>query len=197
MQTKAIQIRSIKFIIAAISWLMVLSSSNLQGQTQERPTIGPEQKKLEIWVGDWSYEGTVKETPLGPSGKYAGKLNYRFILDGLFLENRGEDKGVYGGKEMTYKYVSMQWYNPATKTYLVQGYDNDSVVSSSVSTVNGSTWTRIGGGTTQSGKQTKVKGTLTFGPDGKSYTSKGELSLDDGKTWTPYWDEIGKKSVRQ
>ncbi len=83
--------------------VLLLSAGWLPAQIQDRPQAGPEQKLLEVWVGKWKYEGTLHKTPFAAGGKFAGQQTLRMILDGLFLEGRGEDKGVYDGKEMTYK----------------------------------------------------------------------------------------------
>ena len=54
----------------------------------DQPQPGPEHKRLEVWVGEWTYEGEAKETPIGPAGKFAGKLTGRMVLNGFFLEAR-------------------------------------------------------------------------------------------------------------
>jgi hypothetical protein len=193
MQHKANQRRSIKFTLITLSWLFVLSAGFVQAQIPDRPKSGPDDKKLEVWVGDWQYEGVINDTPSGPGGKYAGKLTCRMTLDDLFLETRAEDKGVYGGKEMVYQGINVQWYDSVTKTYIARGFDNDGIVSSRITTVNGNTWIGTGTGIDRKGKTGKSKSSLTFSSDGKTYTTKGELSTDDGKTWMPWWEETGKR----
>ncbi len=193
MQTKTKQIRSVKLTIVALAWLFLLSAGFVQAQISDRPKPGPEQKKLEVWVGEWKYAGSLSDTPLGPGGKFAGKTTSRMILDGLFLESRGEDKGVYGGKALLYKAVGLQWYDPKTKTYLDQHFDNDGVVGGGVTTVTGNTWTSTGTQTDSKGKSYKTRTTATVSSDGKTGTQKSELSADDGKTWMPYWEDTLKK----
>jgi len=193
MQTKTNQVSSVKSTVVAMSWLFLMSAGFVQAQIQDRPKAGPEQKQLEVWVGEWKYEGLLSETPLGPGGKFAGKSTSRMILDGLFLEGRGEDKGVYGGKELVYKGVNIQWYDPKTKTYLSQHFDNDGVVGGGVTTVAGNTWTTTGNQTDSKGKTYKTRSSATVSADGKTITEKAELSADDGKTWVPYWEDTLKK----
>lgn len=169
-------------------------SANLaQAQIQDRPKAGPEQKKLEVWVGEWKYEGTLKDTPLGPGGKFAGRESIRWILDGLFLEAKGKDKGVYGGKEMTYEGVVIRWFDPAAKTYRDQSFDNDGVVGAGLGTFSGMVWTTTGTGTDSKGKKYMTRGSTTFSSDGKSRSSKSEISFDDGKTWILGWELTAKK----
>src|SRR5690349_3497858 len=124
MQTLEKQKRSFERTVVVASFLFLLSAGLVQAQIQDRPKAGPEQKIMEVHVGTWQYEGTVSNTPLGPGGKFAGKQINRMILDGLFMESRNEDKGVYGGKEIVYKGVGIEWYDSTTKTYLSQSFDN-------------------------------------------------------------------------
>lgn len=194
MQTKVNLKRSAKLTVVALSWLFLLSAGFVQAQIQDRPKPGPEQKKLEAWVGEWKYEGTLRDTPNGPGGKFAGKETTRMILDGLFLEHRAEDKGVYGGKEMVYLGINIRWFDPKTKTYLDQHYDNDGFVGNGVTTVAGNTWTSMGTLTDSKGKVSKTRSASTFSSDGKTITTNAELSMDDGKTWMPLYDLTMKKA---
>ncbi len=43
--------RSIIPSTLVLSSLLLLSAGIVQGQIQDRPQVGPEQKKLEVWVG--------------------------------------------------------------------------------------------------------------------------------------------------
>jgi hypothetical protein len=193
MQTHANQKGSIQLTIVALSWLLLLSAGSVQAQTQERPKPGPEQKKLEVWVGEWKYEGSAKDSPLGPGGKFAGKQTARMILGGLFLETRWEDKGTYGGQEMILQGIDVQWYDALTKKYVDHAFDNDGSASTGVTTVNGNTWTSMSTRTDTKGKTFKVKGTSTLSSDGKTCAASAEVSADDGKTWTPLWELTLKK----
>jgi hypothetical protein len=165
----------------------------LQAQVADRPKVSPEQRKLEVFVGDWTYEGSVNETPLGAGGKFAGKVTFRMILDGLFLEGRGEDKGIYGGKEIIFKGMMILWFDPIKHAYLSHTYDNDSFVNSSVLTASGNTWIGSGAQTDRKGKSYKTKRTISVSADGSSMTHKTEISTDDGKTWLLYWEDAMKR----
>ncbi len=135
----------------------------------------------------------MKDTPFGPGGKFAGRQTSRLILNGLFLESRGKDKGVYGGKQIEFEGVGIRWFDPLTKTYLSHGYDTDGFVGNDVLTLNGDTWTSTGTVTDSKGKVYKSRSSSTFSSDGKSFTVKGELSVDEGKTWIPWWEETMKR----
>jgi len=101
MHTKGNQPHSFRPVLVVASFVLLLFAGFVQAQTPERPKPGPEQKKLvEVFGGEWKYEGTTQETPLGPAGKFAGKQTSRPILGGLYLETKWQDKGTYGGKEI-------------------------------------------------------------------------------------------------
>lgn len=182
-----------KLVLTAVLWSFLHSASLVHAQIQNRPKPGPEHKKLEVWAGGWAYEGSLKETPLGPGGKFSGRETNRWILDGLFLEAKAKDTGVYGGKEITYEGLVIHWYDSATKTYREQAFDNDGFVSAGVETVSGNTWTGTGTATDSKGNKTLTRNSTTFSPDGKTRTSKSEISFDDGKTWTIYWELTATK----
>jgi hypothetical protein len=193
MQIEARPWCSFKKALVGASLLFMLSPGLIQAQVQDRPKASPEQKRLEIFDGEWKYDGVVSDTPLGPGGKFAGKQTTRMVLDGLFQESRSEDKGVYGGKEIVYKGVNITWYDPVSKSYMSHGYDNDGFVSSGVMTVSGDAWTTTGTQTDAKGKSYKNRFTTTVSGDGKTNITKAELSADDGKTWIPYWESTAKK----
>lgn len=197
MQTNHIQKCSFRLALLAVSCLFLQSAGVVQAQIQDRPKPGPEHLKLAAWVGEWTYEGVLMDTPLGPGGKFVGHESVRWILDGLFLEFRDKDKGVYGGKESTYEGVIILWYDPVAKTYKVHSFDNDGFVGMGVVThQRGSDWTASGTGTNSKGKTTKTRHATTFSFDGKTRTSKCEISLDDGKTWSTYY-ELTMKKVKE
>lgn len=179
--------------VVALLGLFLVSGSLAQAQIADRPKAAPEQQKLAIFAGEWSYEGTFKDTVLGPGGKFTGKETARLAMDGLFLESRGRDKGVYGGKEITYEGLSVRWYDAAAKVYRFQSFDNDGFVGSGTFSVAGSTWTNTGSSTSAKGEKMKNRGTSVFSADGKTYTTKSEISFDDGKTWVLLWESTSKK----
>jgi hypothetical protein len=180
------------------AWLVMLiaflcSTQLGRAQIQDRPKAGPEQMKLQMRTGEWTYEGMLSDTPLGPGGKFSGKTSSKMTLDGLFMRSESEDKGNYGGKEMFYKSMGMAWFDPVTKSYLDQYFDNDGMVSKSVLTVSEHSWSSSGTATDSKGKTYKTRSVTTFAADGKTSKTKGEISIDDGKTWKPHWELSSKK----
>lgn len=174
-------------------WLCSQYAGTIWAQTQDRPKLDPEHQRLEIWVGEWTYEGVLKDTPLGPGGKFAGRETIRWIIDGLFLEATAKDKGVYGSKEIAYEGVVIRWYDPLSKGYRQQVFDSDGFAGTGVATFDGTIWIATTTSMDRKGKTTRSRTTATFSSDGKSHSSKSEVSLDDGKTWMAYWELTATK----
>ncbi len=173
--------RSIKLATAALLWIFLISTPVVQAQTSEGQKPGPEQKKLAMFVGEWKYEGTNNATPLGPSGKFVGKMTSRMILKDLYLESKWEDRG-FAGSQFD-QGVLIQWYDPVTKTYPAHGYSASGGNDIGVTTLAGNTWTLIGTTTDAKGKVNKHKDTYTFSSDGEVITQISDISMDDGKSW--------------
>lgn len=180
------------FFAVALIWLAICGGP-VSAQIADRPTLGPEGKKLEMFVGDWKYQGSVSDTPLGPGGKFTGTATNRMILDGLFLQIQGQDKGVYGGKELVYKGLTIRRYDSKTRKYISQTFDNDGMVATESWALEGLTWKTTGTMTDTKGKAYQTRSSATFSLDGRTLTFKAELLAEDGKTWLPYWEDTNTK----
>ena len=167
-----------KRIVIAVGLMMLLFAVSAVAQTPA-PKPGPEHKKLEIWVGDWTWEGELKATPFGPAGKVTGKATVRPTLCGFFLEWRGEETGPTG----TNQSYEIDGYDPVAKKYTWNNFSSDGGVTTVTYTIEGTTVTYTG---TQiiGGKLAHIRGTFVFTPELTSNTGKFEISAD-GKTWMP------------
>jgi hypothetical protein len=139
------------------------------------PKPGPEQKKLGIWVGEWTYEGENQATPLGPAGKYVGKMTVRPILGGFFVE--------FQGKEGSLSWQEVDGYDALNKTFFWTGFGSDGNVNAVTYTINGTT-VEYSGTVRLGEKQYGIRGTCVFAADFMSFVDKRELSVD-GQTWMP------------
>jgi hypothetical protein len=182
--------RFIKSNVAALLGVVVLSAFALSVRAAEQPKPGPEHKKMEVAVGEWTYEGSAEPSPFGPAERYKGKETARMILGGFFLETRDEDKSESG---YIFQGVYLQGYDPVTKTYVSHGSENDGTVNSGSTTISGNTWTSTGTRADSKGKVYKTKSITTFSSDGQTITSAVEYSADDGKTWLPLWNTSSKR----
>ena len=161
--------------------LLLLFGISLPAQAQT-PKPGAEQKKLEVFLGAWKYEGDYKAGPLGPAGKFSGRQTGRWILDGFFLEWKGKEKGQFGDVRWT----EVDWYDPVTKSYLYQGFQSDGTTWSGSFTLEGRVLT-VSGTMAYKGTTYRTRGQSTFSADARTVTGTGDISTD-GKVWTP-WSE--------
>jgi ketosteroid isomerase-like protein len=167
--------------------IILIAAAGLAGlafgqQPNRPPTPGPEHKKLDIWVGDWTYETVVQASPLGPAGKYVGKNTTRPILAGLFVEFRGEDKGPTG----TTQWTETDGYDPLSQRYIWKGFASDGSFNDVSYTIEGTKVTHSGTVCT-GGKTYRIRGTIVFAADFLSNVEQREISTD-GKTWMPLWE---------
>ena len=150
-------------------------------QPNQPPKPGPEQQKLQLWVGEWTYEYESQATFLGPGEKATGRITARSISNGFGLESVSNEQSPSGEKQT----VEVDTYDPATKSYPHIVVSSDGSFYQGSFTVNGSvgTWEGIW---VVNGKRYKNRGTNTVAPDGMSYIDHGEISVD-GKTWVPWF----------
>lgn len=164
---------------------------SMLGQAAEPQKPGPEQKRLEIWSGKWSYQGKEVETPLGVKGDFKGQSTARMLAGGFVLEIHDVDETPQDGKASDW--LTLIWYDVATKGYLRKSFQPSGAVASAPVTVDGNTWTSAGELRDTNGKVWKTRSATTFSADGNSTTTKQEYSPDGGNTWLIWWTYTAKK----
>ena len=167
----------------AVGLVIVVLAVALLAQTAS-PKPGPEQKKLNIWVGEWTYEGESYATPLGPAGKYVGKMTVRAILGGFFVEFQGEEGSL--------SWREVDGYDALNKRFFWTGFGSDGNVNDVTYTINGTT-VEYSGTVRLGEKQYKIRGTAVFAADFMSFVDKRELSID-GQTWMPNFQSKNVKN---
>ncbi len=180
--------RKLCFVLPGISlftlaFLLASGAAAVYAQEPQKP--GPEQKKMEVWAGEWSYAGDDKEPPFGKQGHFTGKMITRMLANGFVLEHRAIEKDG--------DWLDLWWYDPVVKGYVFQSFEPSGVVSSGSVTVDGNTWTATGTRLDAKGKRLHLRATLTLSPNGKTCSVKQEYSLDEGKTWSVWYELIQKK----
>ncbi len=156
----------------------------------------PELHKLEILVGDWTYEGkqensSLSDNPYGQEGKFSGKITTRFLLNGHFLESKLVEKNPAGDLEA----IEIFEYSNSKKQYQYNTFLSDGGRADGTFIINGNTITYRSTMTTQDGETSMIKSIQNISPDRNSITTTCYLSVDDGKSWT-LWSRYTSKKVK-
>ena len=146
----------------------------------QAPKPDPELKKLQFWVGHWTYEGEYKPGPLGPGGKFTGEYDGKMILGGFVFQARWTEKGSAGETQGLELYA----YDPVNKDFPSVVYMDNGNRYSGALTISGNTssWPGkfLAGGKLYDGRVTIINQLDTM-----SILIKAEISTD-GKTWFPF-----------
>lgn len=160
-----------------LAWLVLaLAGGSLFAQAPPMPKPGPEQQKLQYFVGEWKNEGSMKAGPWGPGGKFTG-TDHSSMLGDFFVVTRSDGNGPMGAT----KEVAILGFDPKEKTYTYDGYDSMGMHETATGKVSGKTWTwhseeEMGG--------QKFKGRFTLTEvSPTSYTYSYDTS-PDGNAWT-------------
>ncbi|HSE97244.1 MAG TPA: DUF1579 family protein [Blastocatellia bacterium] len=141
--------------------LTLLLSQQASRPTQPTDAMPP--PDLDYFLGTWSFEWKMPESPLGPGGKLTGTETYKRILGGLFYESKIDGNGPMG----PFKGRAIMGYNKEEKT--VTRYEIDS---SGVSTLKtGPIGGDLGGYYTIFWESTPIK------KDGKTIKLKGKTHM--------------------
>jgi hypothetical protein len=170
-----------KRIVVAVGLMMLLFAVSAVAQTPA-PKPGPEHKKLDIWVGEWTCESEDQATPFNSAGKSTAKGSVKSILGGFFVEWRMEVSGPGG----TMQNVEIDGYDPTTKKFTWHFFASDGSIQTVAYTIEGNK-TAYTGTQALGAKEAKMRGTVVFAPDLMSFVEKREMSFDS-KTWMPVFD---------
>ena len=142
------------------------------------PTPAPELKKLDMFAGDWSIEGTLVAGPPGtPPTKYSSVDHGEWMDGSFFLVTHSDVNMEAMGKV---KEIGVMGYDPDRKVYTLTRFNSMGQNSTSTGTADGDTWTWLSdenfGGMAFKGKVTIKVVSPT------SYMMKFDLS-PDGTNW--------------
>jgi hypothetical protein len=178
--------KSVLLLLASVVML------NVHAQTGTAKP-GPEHRKLQVWVGDWKYKGTVYDTPERKGGRFEGTQKARMILDGFFLQVDWRDKGDYGDNKGNVDIgMDVYGYDPIKRVYTMFGFGGGGGTTTGTLTVEGNTWTQTGSRMTADGKTNQDRYVIVFSEDGKRITVKCEY-FADGTKWSPAFDLVMTK----
>jgi len=167
--------------ILSIVFLAVVPIALAAQSPQAAPKPGPEQKRLEVFLGKWSVVGEAQASPYGPAGKLTSVDTWAWMPGGFFMTHHWDSK--QGGVEI--KGMEVLGYDSRSKVYTSRFFDNLGNSGPWKGTVQGNTWTWTGD-TDVAGKPLKERcTTVVAGAD--ALTSKCEYS-SDGTKWLPNFE---------
>ena len=141
------------------------------------PTPAPELKKLEMFAGDWTAEGTMTPAPGAPSSKWTMTTHAEWMEGNFFLvQHDAMNLGAMGNV----KEIAVMGYDPDNKVYTYKAFTSMGEAVNSTGTLDGDTLTwlsdeHINGQTMKGRFIMKI-----LSPT--AYDMKFELS-QDGKQW--------------
>jgi len=137
---------------------------------QEQASL-PELKKLDRYLGTWTYEGEDKTPATG--GRVACEASRQWIAGGFFVESQRDCQTPRGDV----KQLEVFGYDFQNRVYMYWGFNGSSVSTYTASSMDGDTviWTGIG---LSSGNRC----TEVFAR-GATSTDRCETSRDGGNSW--------------
>jgi len=148
---------------------------------------GPELKKLDVFVGTWTLDGTMKPGVMGPGGTMTESEKCEWMEGGFYLVCHADYKSSMGNRTE----LSVMGYSSEDKAYTYHEFSSDGEYVDSKGTIDGDTWTWTNdekmGGMTMKGRFT-IHMTST-----SSYTFVFDMS-QDGTKWSTVME--GKASKK-
>jgi hypothetical protein len=141
----------------------------------EAPKPGPELKKLDVFVGSWTLQGTMKPGAMGPGGTMTEDEKCEWMQGNFYLVCHSNYKGSMGEGVG----LSVLGYSTDDRVYTYREFNSYGEFEDSKGTLDGDTWTWTStekmGNSTMSGKFT-IKMTSA-----NSYNFAFEMSPDGAK----------------
>jgi Protein of unknown function (DUF1579) len=143
------------------------------------PKLGPEHRRLEVFLGTWMSKGQTEAGPNGPAEKMMHHHSYEWLPGGFHLFHRWD--GHIGEHES--KGIEIIGYDAPSEAYDLHFFDSDGWSRIYKGTVHGRTWTLKGAG---------ERCTIVFSEDAKTMTTHWDRTTD-GVNWHPLCDVISTK----
>jgi hypothetical protein len=153
----------------------------------EAPKPGPELKKLDMFVGSWTLDGTMKPGSMGQGGTMTENEKCEWMEGGFYLICHSEYKSSMGNGVG----LSVMGYSTEAKAYTYREFNSFGEFDDSKGSVDGDTWTWTSdekmGGMTMKGRFTMKMTSAT------AYTFVFDMS-EDGTKWSTVME--GKASKK-
>lgn len=164
----------------AIISLWIVLSAALMAQ-MDAPKPGPEQKKLDLFVGSWTLDGDLKATAMGPGGKISEDEKCEWLDGNFFLMCHADFKSAMGNVSG----VAVMGYSGDDKAYTYREFNSMGEYMESRGSVDGDTWVWTGDDK-MNGMVMKGKFTMKFSSP-NAYNFTYEMS-QDGTKWINVMD---------
>jgi hypothetical protein len=143
----------------------------------ETPKLAPELKKLDVFAGSWTLEGSMKPGEMGPGGTITEDEKCEWMQGGFYLVCHSDYKGSTGGGVG----LSVMGYSTDDKAYTYREFNSQGEFEDSRGKLEGDTWTwtsdeKMGGMTVKGRFIMKMTST-------SSYTFTFDMS-QDGTKWS-------------
>jgi hypothetical protein len=175
--------------IAVLAFAAIASAQPAQPQPQ-KPT--PEHQRLQYFVGNWTTDGEIKASPMGPAGKVTSVDRCEWFDGHFAVVCHSTGKTPMGPSTS----IGIMSYSAEEKVYTYYGLDNTAMLMTSIprGTVQDGTWTYTD--ESQMGGQ-KIKSRVTIKEVSPTvYTFLMEIEGPDGK-WMPLMEaKSTKKAAR-
>jgi Protein of unknown function (DUF1579) len=166
--------------MAMILAVVLISAAGAMAQAGI-PKPGPELKKLDVFVGTWTLDGSMKASMMGPGGTMTESEKCEWMEGGFFLVCHSDYKGTMGAGVG----LSVMGYSAEDKVYTYREFNSYGEFDDSKGTLDGDTWTWTNeekmGGMTMKGRFT-IHMTST-----SSYAFAFDMS-QDGTKWSTVMD---------
>ena len=154
--------------------MLIIATFGFAQNPPQKPTPGPEHKKLEYFAGNWTMEGDMKPSPFGPGGKFTATEHNEWMPGGFFLVSHSDENTPMGKGNG----LAIFGYKSDEKVYTYHGFNSMGEAEAAKGTLEGDTWTWTNedkvGGKVMRGRYTVKQ----LSP--ASYTFKSEMAPESG-----------------
>ncbi len=174
--------------LLAVAVLGVHGAAIAQPAQVQKPT--PEHERLRYFVGNWTTEGEMKASPMGPGGRITSTDRCEWFEGRFAVVCHSTGKTPMGPS----KSIGILGYSAEEKVYTYYGVDNSAMVMASVprGTVQDGTWTYTDEAT-MGGQKIKTRVTITeLSPS--AYTFRMEMQGPDGN-WASLMEAKSTKAA--
>jgi hypothetical protein len=133
-----------KHMLVALGVLGLVCAATFAQAQDAKP--GSEMKKLDIWVGDWTWEEQSKDSESGEERITKGTGQYSRMGKFFYLWRTKTEEGGF---------TSVTGYDPVKKAYFAHGFNNNGGRGTATVTITEKTVTNDWTGVTAAGEKTR------------------------------------------